>query len=271
MLPQWKQEAEQAMSNARAELPGEWPQFGTSDEEWSKIRDETNLKHRDPQGSPLPDRSQEAAGPLQCIPIQRYREEYLKEAPDRDIAICSILMFTPKEAPHLEPFTAEELFHCGHCALLDGLHSTALHYFRRARDNATDTTAAINYGTALYLTGNVAASLTEWRRVVDMDPVPNKLSNTEVAIKNLAFASSAAGQSADIARELYLKPYEQAWIRTVLNLVGHTAPDSFVQEQVFQPLGIWRSEKMRSFQTETPEILGNKPCMPTCKQGQEES
>lgn len=259
-VAQWQQEADQAMSNARAELPGEWPQFGTSDEEWAKIRDETNRKHGDPQHSPIPERSgsEEAPGPLQCLPIQRYRDQYLKGAPDRDIAICSILMFTPKKAPHLEPFTAEELFHCGHCALLDGLHRTALHYFRRARENATDTTAAINYGTALYLAGNIAESLTEWRRVVEMDPIPNKLHNTEVAIKNLAFASSAAGQSAEVTRELLLKLYEQAWIRTVLNLVGQAAPDSFVQEQVFRPLGIWRDEAMRSFQTETPEILGQK-------------
>ena len=34
--------------------------------------------------------------------------------------------------------------------------------------------------------------------------------------------------------------------------------DSFIQEQVFQPLGIWRPDHMKSFQTETPPINGVK-------------
>jgi hypothetical protein len=136
-----------------------------------------------------------------------------QDAPDRDVAVCKILMFTAKEAAHLEPFSPDELFHCGHCALLGGLHLTALHYFRRGRENLTvgvcphvpqmpmlqqveaypcmprpmtrascwqDVTASVNYGTALYLAGNVPAAIDEWTRVMKMDPMPtNKEPNTE--------------------------------------------------------------------------------------------
>jgi len=91
----------------------------SSDEEWARIKGEANLKLRDQKRKlEAGERAQEGSGPLQCLPIQRYREHYLKNAPDRDLAVCKILMFTSKSAEHLEPFSPEELYHCGHCALL---------------------------------------------------------------------------------------------------------------------------------------------------------
>ena len=37
------------------------------------------------------ERAVEGSGPLQCLPIQRYREHYLKDAPDRDIAVADTM------------------------------------------------------------------------------------------------------------------------------------------------------------------------------------
>merc|ERR1712166_392949 len=196
---QWAKDSQQHMNGVRNQMAsGEWPKGQKSE---STTRGDS--------------------GVLQCLPVQRYRGRYLEDAPDPDIAVCKILIYTTTEAPHLEPLSQEELFHCGHCALRGGLHSTATHYLHKARLNDTHSpSVAINYGLALQLGGNLPAAMREYEHALELDP------GNDVAIKNLLWAHTVTGKGDNVGltRKLALMVYEKSWVRLAVHIAGKARP-----------------------------------------------
>jgi len=162
-----------------------------------------------------------------------------------------MLIFTEHAAPHLDPFTDEELFHCGHCALRGGLHTTAEYYFEKASARSPGSaSAAINYGIALQFRGNIPGAMAEFQRSLRLEP------GNEAGAKNLAWVSLVGGEDSGTSRDQFLKTYEKAWARLVVHLSGKVVPTKFLHEQVFGPIGIWpQSDQLRTA-VSTPKILG---------------
>jgi len=240
MYAEWKQQSAAHLQDVHDQIStGQWPQMDGTE------------KTADPAIQSTGDRVSDASGPLQCLPVQRYRSRYLEGAPDRDIAVCKMIIYTAHAAPHLDPFTDEELFHCGHCALRGGMSVTAEYYFKKASSRSPDSaSAAVNYGIALHFRGNVAGAIAEYQRSLKLDP------GNEAGAKNLAWASLVQGDDAGMSRDLFLKTYERAWARLVVYLSGKVVPTKFLHEQVFGPIGIKPKSNQPRTAVSTPKILG---------------
>ena len=133
-----------------------------------------------------------------------------------------MLIYTPHAAAHLEPFSAEELFHCGHCALRGGLLATGRHYLKKSKLTHQSAAAAINYGVALQLSGDIPAAIAKYRQALVVEP------GNEAAAKNLAWAYALSGSDANVTRQQLLTAYEKSWVRLIVQIAGEARPTTFL-------------------------------------------